>query len=1459
MPDTTLAHASPPSREGPLQPNARLVVIGVGASAGGLKAVTQLIAAWDAAADMAFILVQHADPSGGSMLAALLAPHTALTVVEAADGMPIRPGHLYVNPPGRYVSASDGALHLSMPPARHAARMPFDFLLHSLAKQYGDKAGCVVLSGTGTDGTAGLASIKAHGGVVAVQEPAEAGYDGMPVSAVGTGLADFVLPIARIPEALSGSLEPGAARTGAETDGATAGTTAASLSGGPAEGDLADIIALLRTQTPSEFDFYKPGTLRRRIGRRQALAGLGSADLAPYAAMLRAQPEELRALARDLLIHVTSFFRDADVFATLEKTIVPALLDAHPAGRPLRIWVAGCSTGEEAYSLAMLFLERIEATGSAITLQVFASDVDAEAIATAREGAYPAGIADSVTAARLARFFVPEDAGWRVVADLRSTIVFTVQDVLSDPPFSRLDMVSCRNLLIYLRPNAQAKVLEDFHFALCDGGILLLGSAENVVSPVGKFETLAKADRVFRRIARKPGTKPSSSPGTVPRVDLIRPGEERRMPSPAPPSAAARPAFLAELGRRLVIEAYAPASVLVDSSNAVLFSLGPTDRYLRLPPGHATQDLLAMARPGLRAKLRTALHDARESRDKVLDSGWIASRPAGKPFRLEVHPVTQGGETLLLVCFLDAAAATGSLGAVPPRADNPDHAELQRELDATRTELQSMQRDLELSAEDQRAINEEALSVNEEFQSTNEELVASKEELQSLNEELTAVNSQLQETLERQRTTSDDLQNILYSTNVATLFLDLDGRIRFFTPAILALFAIIADDVGRRLTDFAPLVPDPAFLGDMRAAQGGLEPAEREMQSADGTWYRRRILPYRAGGGRVEGVVVTFTNITARKAASHALEAAKLEAEAANAAKSRFLAAASHDLRQPLQTLALLQALLGAAVTTEKAASLVVRQTDALGTITGMLDALLDINEIEAGAVQPHITAFAVDPLLEKLRIAFAPHAEAKNLILRVVPCSLHVLSDQRMLEQMARNLLSNAVKYTATGRILLGCRRHGAKLTLEVCDTGIGMAALDLDTIFEEYRQLDNPARQRSRGLGLGLSIVKRLGALLHHPVRVRSRPGHGSMFAIELPCVARAPRVDLVRPAHIDAEPSATGTAFNILVVEDDPDVAEMLASLLRDLGHSVTLAPDGPAALDRVTDGAPDLVLADYNLPGALNGLELATMIRAASSRSVPVLILTGDISNATVRAVTEAGCMLLNKPAGPASLREAIMRLMMPVAGPAPPTIFVVEDDDAVRGLIVAMLEADGRTAVPYPSAEAFLQAYRTRSRSCDGDCLVVDATLPGISGVELLERLRAEGHGLPVIVVTGHSDVPMAIRTMKAGASDFIEKPVGRTGLLASIVHALDGSRDAATLLARQEAAMAQIAGLTPRQREIMALVLAGHPSKNIAADLGISQRTVENHRASIMHKTGTTSLPALARLALVAGPIHGTT
>jgi two-component system CheB/CheR fusion protein len=1414
-----------------------------------LEAFTKFVADLPADIGMAFILVQHLDPTHPSMMVELLSSHTTMAVVQATDGMPVVAGHLYVIPPGSYLFVEGQVLRLTPPRTHRGARLPFDFLLHSLAAAFGRHAVCVILSGTGADGSAGLLTVRERDGFVIAQDPKEAAYDGMPRNAILTGCVDLVLPIAEIASALVRHR----AKIDEHDDPANAGETPSSKDCLPA------IVELLRTGTAHDFTMYKSGTVQRRIERRMGL--METADMGRYLEILKVDPHELDVLAKDLLINVTRFFRDSNVFDIVKDAVIPRLIADRPSDQTLRIWTAGCSSGEETYSLAMIAHERIAAAGLQIKLQIFASDVDADAVAFAREGLYPITIEADVTPERLARFFSKEDHGYRVLPDLRANVVFAIQDLLVDPPFSRLDLVSCRNVLIYLRPDAQEKLISLFHFALRDHGILLLGSAETATKIEGRFEVVSKQWRIYRRIGHTRHTKLDPSVQLRETVLPRAASGTGRMPS--------RQTDLSELGRRMVLETYAPAAMLINHAHDCLFSLGPTDRYLRVPTGRPTHDILAMARPGLRTRLRSALEQAIREKKRIVSSGGQFVRDGQRiSFNIEVQPVSSGGEELLLVCFVDSPAP-GIAGMQPLQlpGDTSTAARvvtLEQELQATRSELQGAVHDLELANEEQKAINEEASSVNEEFQSTNEELLTSKEELQSLNEELTALNSQLQETLERQRKTADDLQNVLFSTDVATLFLDADLKIRFFTPATKSLFAVIAGDIGRPLADLHSLAADAMLTADSRAVLEGSAPLEREIEAPEKSWFRRRISSYRSHDGKVEGVVITFNDITRRREAAGALEVAVRQADLANLAKTRFLAAASHDFRQPLQTLALLQGMLAKIVEGDRARTLVARLDDTLGTMAGMLNALLDINQIDAGIIRPNLTAIPMATFLAGLRDAFMDHAQVRGLELRVVSCGLSITSDLHLLEQILRNLIANALKYSEHGKVLIGCRRHGDKLRIEVWDTGIGIPQVEIATIFEEYRQLDNPARERARGLGLGLSIVKRLAALLDHSLAVRSTPGKGSVFSVEVPVAAR--EVSPVRPQAVAAEAprraaQRTQALGKILVVDDDPEIRDLLALHLRDEGHHVLTASNGMLALERIMTMAirPDMAFVDYNLPGGLNGADFAGKLRERLGWAIPIVVLTGDVSTETLRTVAAQGCEQLNKPVRLAELSRLVERLLSesePQAAAAEQidaraqitTIYVIDDDPDVREIITAVLKAETYTVMAFSSAEAFLEAGHTAQDACP----LVDAKLPGMGGLDLLRQLTASSKRVPSIMITGQSDVSMAVAAMQAGASDFIEKPVGRVELLDSVARALEHARNLTKRPAWQDAAIARLAGLTSRQREIMHLVLAGHPSKNIAADLAISQRTVENHRAAIMRKAGVSSMPALARLAVAA-------
>lgn len=739
------------------------------------------------------------------------------------------------------------------------------------------------------------------------------------------------------------------------------------------------------------------------------------------------------------------------------------------------------------------------------------------------------------------------------------------------------------------------------------------------------------------------------------------------------------------------------------------------------------------------------------------------------------------------------------------------------------------------------------------------------EDLQSRNEHLVALNNQLREVLEIQRASLDDLQNVLHSTDIATLVVDTDLNLRFFTPAAEAIFDRPPGEDGGPVADLGALEGvGVALLTDMREVLKKQVPMERETKARNGNWYVRRISPCRTKDGRVAGIVVTYSDITERRQIMKALEAAKYQAELASMAKSRFLAAAIHDLRQPLQSLALLQWMLAKAAQGDPGTKLLARFDKILAGVTRMLDTLLD-NQIEAGTVHAGIVEFRIDKLFEQLRDEFVPQAQPRGIDLRVVPCSVTIQSDPRLLEQLIRNLLSNALKYSGRGKVLLGCRRLGATLRIELRDTGDGISAEELQAEFDQFHRAEAGVREQGRGPGIGLvALVRRLGLLLGHRVHVRSRPGGGSVFRIHVPCLpsGRVPEVEAGGRAISDVVAEGSRRTGAILIVEGDLDLCDLLETYLEHEGHRVVTAPDGNAALETLTRTGfvPDLVLADYDLPKGMDGLQVLAAVRKTLDRDVPGAVLTGEISVETLHEIALQRCVRFVKPVRLPELTRVIERLLTrphdrSPAREAPPSphvegsIIVVDDDDEVRQGIRDVFEDAGQVVEDYASAEAFLESYSADHGGC---CLLIDVRLPGMNGVELLQRLAEGGSRPPAIMFTGYGDVGMAVRAMKAGAADFVEKPIGPEELLACVARALDQSRDVSKQSAWRADAAERLARLTPRQSEILTLVLDGQPNKNIAADLGISQRTVETHRAAIMKKTGVASLPALARLAFAA-------
>jgi two-component system CheB/CheR fusion protein len=824
-----------PERPGP-------PVAGIGASAGGLDAFKKFFAAMPADSGVAFVLIPHLDPKHESLMVELMTRYTKMPVVEAAEGMPVEPNHVYVIPPNKYMTISSNVLRLTGPVERGGPQTSIDMFLRSLADDKLEKAICVILSGTGTHGALGLKAIKAAGGMAMVQDPATAEFPRMPQSAVATGLADYVLPAEKMPEALRRYIGHFYVNGGAAVKEAE-----------PAADGLKQVLALLRARSKFDFRWYRKKMLARRVERRMGLNHFD--NVGDYLVHLRNHPNEVEQLARDLLISVTSFFRDAEAFHALEAEVILPLIDAKETDTPLRVWVPGCATGEEAYSLAILFLERLAAAQRARRIQIFATDVDKDALEAGRQGVYPDSISADVSRERLARYFTPvEESSYQVTKQLRELIMFAAHNLLADAPFSRLDLISCRNLLIYLEPEAQKKVLALFHFALNEGGYLFLGPSETIGHQIDLFETVSKKWRIFRRIGP---SRPERVEFPI-ATSLDQPFKARPVGEPGP----GRGPDFAELTRRLILEQLGTAAVLVNRKYEILYSFGPAGSYLEFPPGEPTRDLTLMLREGLRSRLRAAVHKAvRENQTVVVDDIQVRRNGHFLPAIVRVTPVLvpRSAEGLLLVTFQDRPG-TAALPA-PSSSEDLLARQLEYELRATKEDLQSTIEEMESSNEELKAANEEVMSMNEELQSANEELETSKEELQSLNEELTTVNNQLQEKVEELEAANNDMANLLDCSDFATIFLDNSLRIKRFTPAATRLFHLIASDVGRPLSDVKSRLDDPGLLADAREVLQRLAPREKELSAAE-KWWLRRVSPYRTADNRIEGVVITFVDIS---------------------------------------------------------------------------------------------------------------------------------------------------------------------------------------------------------------------------------------------------------------------------------------------------------------------------------------------------------------------------------------------------------------------------------------------------------------------------------------------------------------------------------------------------------------------------------------------------------------------
>lgn len=845
-------------------PERGVPVVAIGASAGGLEALQDFFDHMSSDSGMAFVVIQHVSAEGKSLLGSLLKKHTRMEVLVAQDRMHVKPNCIYLNPPGSDVSLFDTELLLTDPEKTRGANFPIDRFFRSLARDQEHKSVCVVLSGTGSDGTLGLRAIKEAGGLTIVQDPGQSKFDGMPRSAIETGLVDLVLPVEDMPRELVAYVNQ-------------------PYFIAPQEGESEEklfldhvqkILLLVRSTTGRDFIHYKQATIRRRIKRRMAIHKIE--DIRDYYRYLRENPDEVNRLLKELLILVTRFFRDPKAFEVLAERVIPEILRGKKDEEPLRVWVPACATGEEAVSIVIFFEEAMESLNRRMPLQVFATDIDAEAIQRARACEYPETIEADVTKERLNRFFVKSDHTYRLKTEMRDRLVFAVQDLVIDPPFSRLDLISCRNVLIYMDNTLQQKVMSLFHYTLNQNGYLMLGTSENIAESADLFSAVDIKAKLFK-------TKRVLSPKPIPEL-------ASRESAPCGPADRGKGAgsrkSAREIVERIILDEYAPACVLVNERLDILYFQGHTRKYLWAPMGEPSFNLLKMAPEGLCERLPLALQKVlREGAPITLKAVEVKENGYTRNVDVTIRSVEKptGAQALLLVVF---AESVPSGPPMPSRKkgsrageNDPRVTGLEQELQATRQNLHATIEELEASNEELKSTNEELQSANEELQSMNEEVETAKEELQSVNEELTTVNSELQAKVDELTAVSDDVNNLLASTDIGTIFLDSGLGIKRFTPSMTRLFSLIQSDIGRSIRDITSKINSESLFADAQAVIETLQAKDGKVVTREGKWFWVRILPYRTRENVIDGVVITFTDITASELAKDSMREARLYAE----------------------------------------------------------------------------------------------------------------------------------------------------------------------------------------------------------------------------------------------------------------------------------------------------------------------------------------------------------------------------------------------------------------------------------------------------------------------------------------------------------------------------------------------------------------------------------------------------
>ncbi len=1144
-------------------------IVGVGASAGGLESLEQMFRHMPPDSGMAFVVIQHLSPDFKSFMDELLSRQTDIPVCRAEHEMEVQPNHIYLIPPRKDMIVSGGKLLLTDKDPKQALTLPIDHFFRSLAQEAGSCAMAVILSGSGSDGSRGIRDIHAAGGLVICESLNTAKFDGMPISAIDTGVVDLELPPEQIPQSLVNHVK---SLRGASADGAA--TTD--------HQGFADIFDLLNHEYGLDFSHYKSTTVGRRIQRRLPINKVE--NLKDYTARLRDDAVELNALYKDLLIGVTRFFRDPGAFEQLERLVIPEMLARVPTDQEIRVWVAGCATGEEAYSVAMLLHEALEAAGRPINAKVFATDAHRGSLEIAGQGIYSHDALADVPEERLARYFQRKSSGYHVGQELRQMIVFAPHNLLKDAPFTKLDLVTCRNLLIYLQPLAQKKTLSLFHFGLKVGGVLMLGPSETPGDLVEEFDSIDEHWKVYRKLRDVALSADARQP--------LRPPELlRRTPLlVTPPMRTVADATLVAAYDTL-LGRYMPPGFLISDRRELLHVFGEGDKFLRIRPGRSTSDVFDLLHEDFKASVTGAIQKARKDLVPVHYSGVRATLDGVESaYRVSAEAIENSrSKTVQIFVSIVELSEPSRIEQADGRSQplDPDARRLSRDrIDDLESELRYTKENLQATIEQLETSNEELQATNEELMASNEELQSTNEELHSVNEELYTVNAEYQKKIAELVELHADIESLLASTEVGTIFLDQELKIRKFTPSISRAFQLLPHDVGRRIDGFAHSIYAD-LVQDIEGVLRGGSPCEREVSDREGRSYLLRIFPYQTPRG-INGAVLTLVDVSALK---------KAESDLADAVKRRdqFLAMLSHELRNPLNAIVSAASLLELPETPPEtiayAQEIIRRQSEHMARL---LDELLDVSRMTQNKMQLRKRPFDVRQIVDDAIAAMRPRIEQGSLefTCRIADEPLHVNGDSARLQQALTNLLDNAIKYTpAGGHIWLSMQADGGQVVIRVKDTGIGIEPALLNSVFELFVQTQHTLDRASGGMGVGLTLVRSIARLHDGDAEAHSAGiGTGSEFVLRLPRV-------VVPNWCASAERAAAapgGDGKLVVIVEDEADNREMLKKLLELHGYRVETASTGQEGVELIERLRPQAALVDIGLPG-MNGYEVAEHVR------------------------------------------------------------------------------------------------------------------------------------------------------------------------------------------------------------------------------------------------------------------------